>query len=741
MRPGPRAPHPHAGSERRDWRPSGHRGLSSFRCADARTVDSDRPPGDLSPTRPDFDPARPGRTTAGLSEGGTSTRPDPYGPRVTGPRGRGMSDDVASFLAAHRTDGRRAPPPRLVRFQPSERTMTLPAFDPSLGAWPLGPTHRKFMTDLRAHAAEQAPREALVILHDFAVGVKKGEAFHCGRRMIPVRLDPASDVLRATGTSRVNRHAPAASGAGIHRAPPPLPPGAAFVILVPPDVDPFASSLDPVLHPCILASRPLRILAGAGATAGPAAEAWVSAGVGPVPLDASQVAAFDDIVSGRDTAVVGPPGCGKSQLIAALLAAAPAGLRICCTSTEESALRMLRRRAAAHPSAAEVLIATPDEVAARATPDHVYDLMIIDEAARMPLGVGLVLAARARQLALLGDPSQLGPDRGGESLLDRAMSRGVASRTLRTHYRSSTASLIEPSNLLVYGQVLQAVPSPAIAGVSGLRLFEHRRPSVSCVDGRWVVTTEGDAVIRELEEHARSGDRRSLAVISLRPDQTAYLARRVSEAIAEGRFSRGDLDRVPDEPFFVANATAVQGEERDRILISCGFARRGSNTIKRLGSLEGDRPLALLNVASTRARDACDVHVSAAADDIERSDLTPARAAFLFWLKSLRLFTRVSSELEIDKGLAHFARQRGLVARHLGLVQGLYRPGDAAFRVGIVKHETPHDAARWGEIASQLRAKAWETVEATADRLEALRGSGPSSLRDELDGILARSGI
>ncbi len=650
-----------------------------------------------------------------------------------------MSDDVTSFLAGHRPADRRRPPPRLVRFQPSQRTMTLPAFDPSLGAWPLGPTHRKFEGDLRAHAAEQAPSEAPVILYDFAVGVEKGEAFHCARWMLPVRLDAASGVLLATGEPRPNRHARPSSATRVHRAPPPLPPGAGFVILVSADVDPFTSSLDPTLHPCILESRPLRILAGAGADAGPAAAAWASAGAAPVPLDASQAAAFDDVVAGRDLVVVGPPGAGKSQLITALLAAAPAGLRVCCTSSEESALRMVRRRAAAHPSAAEVLIATPAEVAARATPEHIYDVLIVDEAARMPLGVGLVLAARARQLLLLGDPSQLGPDDGGVSLLDRAMSCGVTPRILHTHYRSSTSSLIAPSNLLVYRQELRAVPSPAIAGVSGLELIEYRNPTSSRVDGRWVVETEGDAIIQALEDHARSGDPRSLAVISLRPAQSAYLARRVRDAVAEGRFSDADLNRVPDEPFFVADATAVQGEERDKVLISCGFARRGSNTIKRLGSLEGDRPLALLNVASTRARDACEVHVSAAVGDIERSDLKAAGAAFVFWLKSLRLFTRVSSVLAIDEGLAHFARRRGLEVRHLGVVQGLHRPGDAAFRVGVVKHDIPHDAARWGEIAGQLRAKGWPTIEATADRLAALRYSGPSSLADELDAILSRA--
>ncbi len=422
-----------------------------------------------------------------------------------------------------------------------------------------------------------------------------------------------------------------------------------------------------------------------------------------------------------------------------MIAEAPAGFRVCVTSTELSALSMIRRRISALRVQAEVQVASPAEVAARTTPDQPFDLTIVDEAARMPVAVGLALAARTRQLVAVGDPLQLGPKGGGESLLARAVSSGMAQALLPWHYRSSTASLISPMNMLVYAQQLRAVPTPNIAGISGLRLHELH-PEVARVDGRWVVVSEADAVVAALEEHARSGDTRSLAVLTLRVAQTDYLRGRIAAAVADGRFSWADLNRSSQEPFLLATATDAQGEERDRVLISAGFARRGATPLGRFGCLEASDPLRVLNVAMTRARDSCDLHVSIGVGDIERSPMSPAAAAFAFVLKAVRLFTRVDSLLVVDDGLSVYARRRGLEVRHLGVIQGLFRPGDARFSAGVVKHELPHDTARWGAIARQLSAKGWPVVEATEACLERLHGSAPCVLGERLDALVGVAG-
>ena len=76
----------------------------------------------------------------------------------------------------------------------------------------------------------------------------------------------------------------------------------------------------------------------------------------------------------------------------------------------------------------------------------------------------------------------------------------------------------------------------------------------------------------------------------------------------------------PEEPFFVKNLENVQGDERDVMLISVGYGRIASGSMrKNFGPLNREGGERRLNVLITRARRRCEVHANFTADDLDLS--------------------------------------------------------------------------------------------------------------------------
>ncbi|MCH7685568.1 MAG: hypothetical protein IH899_02620, partial [Planctomycetes bacterium] len=72
------------------------------------------------------------------------------------------------------------------------------------------------------------------------------------------------------------------------------------------------------------------------------------------------------------------------------------------------------------------------------------------------------------------------------------------------------------------------------------------------------------------------------------------------------------------EPFFVKNLENIQGDERDVILISIGYAKDSSGYMAMsFGPLNNEGGERRLNVLITRARERCEVFSSITADDID----------------------------------------------------------------------------------------------------------------------------
>ncbi|MFD1320136.1 AAA domain-containing protein [Micromonospora sonneratiae] len=281
-------------------------------------------------------------------------------------------------------------------------------------------------------------------------------------------------------------------------------------------------------------------------------------------------------------------------------------------------------------SAPEVLLAafpcwamSPLVVSRILPSERVFDVVIFDEASQVEPHDAVASIMRGSQLVVAGDPKQLPPtsffrrlaqqtDSGDddddieesladyESILD-VLSGMVSDRyRLTWHYRSRDERLIAFSNVEIYDRTL--VTFPGVQVDSPLRL--------ETVDGR-VVPGQGSSpeeVNRAVElilEHAEQRPNESLGVITMGQKH----AQRIEMALRSRRRDREDLndffsqDRAASQRFFVKSLENVQGDERDTIILSIGYAKtRDGRLPLKFGPLNQEGGERRLNVAVTRAR-------------------------------------------------------------------------------------------------------------------------------------------
>jgi superfamily I DNA and/or RNA helicase len=184
--------------------------------------------------------------------------------------------------------------------------------------------------------------------------------------------------------------------------------------------------------------------------------------------------------------------------------------------------------------------------------------------------------------------------------------------------RSRHQSLIAVSNSQFYESKLFIVPSPHSheAGM-GLR-FHHVANGVFDTGKTRTNQIEAKVVAQAIVEHAINHPDLSLGVAAFSSqqrraiqDQLEILRRDLAPE------HEGFFQRHATEPFFVKNLENVQGDERDVIFISVGYAAStpGGKPAMRfgpLGSAGGDRRL---NVLISRAKRRCEVFSSITDED------------------------------------------------------------------------------------------------------------------------------
>jgi AAA domain-containing protein len=243
---------------------------------------------------------------------------------------------------------------------------------------------------------------------------------------------------------------------------------------------------------------------------------------------------------------------------------------------------------------------------------------------------------RGNAVILAGDRTQLPPGRpfGGsvpgeqgpaepagtpdpDSVLDLATGSGAFGHlTLRWHYRSRHEALIAYSNAAFYhGRLL---PLPVGGPDTGLELFYGQGTHRSRTSG----DNPGEAarVAQRVIHHYHTRPGLSLGVVTFTQAQADAIETAVARAVQQ---RPGLEEYVTDgrlDGFFAKTADTVQGDERDVLIVSTGYApdEEGKLTTG-FGPLAEPGGWRRLNVAITRARCRLEIVTSIRPGDIPES--------------------------------------------------------------------------------------------------------------------------
>lgn len=259
-----------------------------------------------------------------------------------------------------------------------------------------------------------------------------------------------------------------------------------------------------------------------------------------------------------------------------------------------------------------------------------FDIVIFDEASQVCTENAIGAISRAKQVIITGDSRQLPPtsffqavvtegdfdvdaDDDDEddnysddydSILDEA-AVSLPVLTLNWHYRSRHESLIAFSNEHIYDSKLVTFPSniekATNVGVEYVHVDGYYNKSKA--NGKKGNLKEAEKIAELVFEHFRDRPDRSLGIIAFSEEQqqmieTVIRNRRMTDQSMEEFFAEDK-----EEAFFVKNLENVQGDERDTIIFSIGYAPDQNGVFKmNFGPLSKTGGERRLNVAITRAK-------------------------------------------------------------------------------------------------------------------------------------------
>ncbi|MFZ1288345.1 MAG: DUF4011 domain-containing protein, partial [Candidatus Phosphoribacter sp.] len=254
------------------------------------------------------------------------------------------------------------------------------------------------------------------------------------------------------------------------------------------------------------------------------------------------------------------------------------------------------------------MLVSPDSLARFVPPGAIdFDLVVFDEASQITVPDAIGALGRARSAVVAGDSKQLPPTSFGEladtepdtdedadfllvpdeeSILSELVHAGVERLWLSWHYRSQDESLIAFSNGRYYQDRLSSFPAFAgqltDTGLSFTRVDGafHRsaasasrsaRPDAGALRTNPI---EAAAVVAEVLRRWEAGQR-SIGVVTFNLQQRTLIEKllwdsgiqSIAESLAQGK-----------DGLFVKNLENVQGDERDVILFSTGFAKTATGT-------------------------------------------------------------------------------------------------------------------------------------------------------------------
>ncbi|MDR0515526.1 MAG: DUF4011 domain-containing protein [Fibromonadaceae bacterium] len=254
-----------------------------------------------------------------------------------------------------------------------------------------------------------------------------------------------------------------------------------------------------------------------------------------------------------------------------------------------------------------------------------FDTVVFDEASQVRTEEAVGAIFRGKQTIIAGDSKQLPPtdffnssmsssneleeneegeidDTGAfESLLDEATLFPI--QKLLWHYRSRHEHLIAFSNAKIYHGDLITFPS-AVEKLDGRGVeYIYVKGGIYDRGGKNGNKAEAAKVATLVFEHFHKYPNRSLGIIAFGEVQQSAIQDAIEEKRKANPIFEPFFKEDKEESLFIKNLETVQGDERDTIIFSIGYAPDSSGKfIMNFGPLSRNGGERRLNVAVTRAR-------------------------------------------------------------------------------------------------------------------------------------------
>lgn len=293
-----------------------------------------------------------------------------------------------------------------------------------------------------------------------------------------------------------------------------------------------------------------------------------------------------------------------------------------------------------------------------------FDLVIFDEASQIFSEDAIGSIIRGKQVIVVGDTKQLPPTNffhGGmmeeevddeleegedihyESILDEC-AHVLPPMELRWHYRSKHESLITFSNHSFYHNNLVTFPSSDNSAYLGTE-FVYVKEGVYTRGGSKTNKREAEHIAGLVVEHFKHHPGLSLGVIAFSQAQAAAIEAEVANLIhADSQYNSYIQEGVHEE-FFIKSLENVQGDERDVIFLSVGYAKTADGRLHyNFGPLSKTGGERRLNVAITRAK----VHMKLISS-FQPSELSDSKIANNTGLKYLKEYMQTVLMRQLSK--------------------------------------------------------------------------------------------
>jgi very-short-patch-repair endonuclease len=251
-----------------------------------------------------------------------------------------------------------------------------------------------------------------------------------------------------------------------------------------------------------------------------------------------------------------------------------------------------------------------------------FDMIIFDEASQVKTEDAVGAIMRGESVIICGDTHQLPPtnffgssihgdeyDNDDEeldvydSILDEA-NHVLPDRRLKWHYRSKHEHLIAFSNALIYKHNLVTFPSAIEEAPNEGVEYIYVENGVYDRGGKRNNINEARKVVIMVIEHFKHYPTRSLGVVTFSRAQKDIIDDELQNYRLKDNSFEEYFSEDKKEAFFVKSLEMVQGDERDTIIFSIGYAkdRTGKPMSMNFGPLTQTGGERRLNVAITRAK-------------------------------------------------------------------------------------------------------------------------------------------